>query len=194
MSKPIADNPEFTAATVARTQRCVHRDKNRPCVVIWSMGNESGYGCTFEEALKWTKQFDPGRLTHYEGFHYHANDREYDVSNIDLYSTMYPAIASVKEYAQGSPERPYIMCEYCHAMGNGPGDLEDYFEVIQSYDVLCGGCVWSGAITRSIKEPPRPARRNISTAETTTKIGMTEISVWMALCTPTEAYIRAAGV
>ena len=142
MSKPIADNPEFTAATVDRTQRCVHRDKNRPCVVIWSMGNESGYGCTFEEALKWTKQFDPGRLTHYEGFHYHANDREYDISNIDLYSTMYPAIASVKEYAQSSPERPYIMCEYCHAMGNGPGDLEDYFEVIQSYDVLCGGCVW----------------------------------------------------
>lgn len=141
-SKPIADNPEFTAATVDRTQRCVHRDKNRPCVVIWSMGNEGGYGCTFEEALKWTKQFDPGRLTHYEGFHYHAKDREYDFSNLDLYSTMYPSIESVKEYAKSSPQKPYIMCEYSHAMGNGPGDLEDYFEVIQAYNVLSGGCVW----------------------------------------------------
>lgn len=141
-SLPIADNPEFTEATVDRTQRCVHRDKNRPCVIIWSMGNECAYGCTFEAALKWTKEFDPGRLTHYESFHYHTDLREYDFSSLDLYSTMYPAISSVKEYVEGNPERPYLMCEYCHAMGNGPGDLEDYFEVIQAYDTHCGGFVW----------------------------------------------------
>ena len=62
-NKPIADNPEFTEATVDRTRRCVERDKNRPCVITWSMGNESAYGCTFEEALAWTKSFDPRRLT-----------------------------------------------------------------------------------------------------------------------------------
>ena len=139
---PIADNPDWIEATVDRTQRCVHRDKNRPCVVVWSMGNECGYGVTFENALAWTKAFDPSRLTHYESSRHHGDLREYDFSNIDLFSTMYPSIAEIQEYLDNSPEKPYIMCEYCHAMGNGPGDLEDYFKIIHSDERMCGGLVW----------------------------------------------------
>lgn len=141
-NQAIANNPEFTEATVDRTQRCVHRDKNRPSVVIWSMGNECAYGCTFEAALEWTKKFDTTRLTHYESARYTAGDRKYDFSNIDLHSRMYPAIEEIHEYFAKGPDKPFVMCEYCHAMGNGPGDFEDYFQVIQQYDGACGGFVW----------------------------------------------------
>ncbi|HBN55820.1 MAG TPA: beta-galactosidase [Lachnospiraceae bacterium] len=138
----IADNPEFTEATLDRVRRCVHRDKNRPCVVMWSMGNECAYGCTFETALAWTKGFDPDRLTHYESARYTAKDRKYDYSNLDLHSRMYPAPEEIHDYFAAAPDKPYIMCEYSHAMGNGPGDLEDYFRIIQQYDGFCGGFVW----------------------------------------------------
>ena len=138
----IADNPEFTEATVDRARLCVHRDKNRPCVVIWSMGNESSYGCTFEAALKWTKEFDKDRLTHYESARYRNYDKEYDFSNLDLYSRMYPSIEEMEEYISRNSEKPMILCEYSHAMGNGPGDFEDYFELFQREDALCGGFVW----------------------------------------------------
>ncbi len=141
-NKPIADNPEFTEATVDRTRLCVERDKNRPCVIIWSMGNESAYGCTFEEALAWTKSFDPRRLTHYESAQYRSKNRTYDFSNIDMFSNMYPSLESIQEYLDNEPDKPYIMCEYSHCMGNGPGDLEDYFQFIQSHDGLVGGFLW----------------------------------------------------
>ena len=141
-NKPIADNPEFTEATVDRTRLCVERDKNRPCVIIWSMGNESAYGCTFEEALAWTKSFDPHRLTHYESAQYRSKNRKYDFSNIDMFSNMYPSLESIQEYLDNGPDKPYIMCEYSHCMGNGPGDLEDYFQFIQSHDGLVGGFLW----------------------------------------------------
>ncbi len=138
----IADNPDFTKATVDRTRRCVERDKNRPCVVMWSMGNECAYGCTFEAALKWTKEFDPDRLTHYESARYVPGDREYDYSALDTYSCMYPSLESLHEYFEKGGAKPYVMCEYCHAMGNGPGDLEDYFQAVQQYDGACGGFIW----------------------------------------------------
>ena len=141
-NEPISDNPEFTEATVDRTRRCVERDKNRPCVIIWSMGNESAYGCTFEEALAWTKQFDPTRLTHYESAQYHSQKRKYDFSNIDLFSNMYPSLESIQAFLDQQPDKPYLMCEYCHCMGNGPGDLEDYFQFIQSHPGLVGGLLW----------------------------------------------------
>ncbi len=139
--RAIADNPEFTQATVDRTQRCVERDKNRPSVVIWSMGNECAYGCTFEEALKWTKEFDSTRLTHYEAARY-APRPDCDFSNLDMHSRMYPALTEIHKYFEEDGSLPYVMCEYCHAMGNGPGDLEDYFELIQQYDGICGGFIW----------------------------------------------------
>ncbi len=126
-NEAIADNPAFTEATLDRTRRCVERDKNRPSVVIWSMGNECAYGCTFEEALKWTKQYDDTRLTHYESCRYVSDRRQYDYSNIDLHSRMYPALQEIHDYFAQDGTKPYVMCEFCHAMGNGPGDLEDYF-------------------------------------------------------------------
>lgn len=141
-NRAIADNPEFTEATVDRAQRLVQRDKNRPSVVIWSMGNECAYGCTFEAALAWTKGFDATRLTHYEGARHRAFKKEYDFSNLDLYSRMYPSLEEIHEYFTRNTEKPYVMCEYCHAMGNGPGDFEDYFKVIEQYDGICGGFVW----------------------------------------------------
>ena len=138
----ISDNPEFIPATLDRTRLCVHREKNRPCIVIWSMGNECGYGCTFEEALKWTKGFDPTRLTCYESSFYRSDRRKYDYSNIDIFSRMYPSLEEIQEYVDKKPDKPFLLIEYCHAMGNGPGDLEDYFQMIYQYDVLCGGFVW----------------------------------------------------
>lgn len=141
-NKPIADCPDFIESTVDRTKRCIHRDKNRPSVIIWSMGNECAYGCTFEEALAWTKKFDSTRLTHFESARYTGNDRVYDYSNLDLHSRMYPSLSEIEDYFNSNPDKPYVMCEYSHAMGNGPGDLEDYFHIIQKHDGFCGGFVW----------------------------------------------------
>ena len=141
-NEPFADNPDFLEATLDRTKRCVIRDKNRPCVICWSMGNESAYGCCFEAALAWTKHFDPSRLTHYESAQYRSRKRKYDFSNIDLYSNMYPSLETLQEYVDSNPDKPYLMCEYSHAMGNGPGDLEDYWQFIQANEVMSGGFVW----------------------------------------------------
>lgn len=137
---PISDNPDYLPATVDRTQKCVHRDKNRPCVVIWSMGNESAYGCCFEAALKWTKEFDPSRLTHYEGSCIKCEGKKYDYSNLDMYSRMY-CKDDIAEHLQWL-DKPYVLCEYSHAMGNGPGDLEDYFHIFESDKRMAGGFVW----------------------------------------------------
>lgn len=141
-NEPIADNPEFCESILDRVKRCIIRDKNRPCVVIWSMGNESAYGVTFEKALAWVKSYDKSRLTHYESAQYTDGKRKYDYSNLDLYSRMYPSISEMAEYIDGDGDKPYILCEYCHAMGNGPGDLEDYFQFFDSHETTCGGFVW----------------------------------------------------
>lgn len=141
-NETIADNPDFTEATVDRARRLVERDKNRPCVIMWSMGNECAFGCAFEEALKWTKEFDPTRLTHYESARYISDKRKYDYSNLDTHSRMYPSLKEMHDYFEQDGTKPFVLCEYCHAMGNGPGDLEDYFEVIHQYDGACGGFVW----------------------------------------------------
>ena len=138
----ISDNPDFIPATLDRTRLCVHREKNRPSIVIWSMGNECGYGCTFEEALKWTKEFDKTRLTCYESSFYRSKKRKYDYSNIDIFSRMYHSLEEIQDYMEQKPDKPFLLIEYCHAMGNGPGDLEDYFQIINQYDQLCGGFVW----------------------------------------------------
>lgn len=138
----IADNPAFIPATLDRTKLCVEREKNRPCIVIWSMGNECAYGCTFEEALKWTRAFDPTRLTHYESALYRDRNRPYDLSKLDLQSRMYSSVPDIHDYLESNPDKPYLLVEYCHAMGNGPGDLEDYFQLISANDLMCGGFVW----------------------------------------------------
>lgn len=141
-NETIADNPDFMEATLDRVQRCVQRDKNRPSVVIWSMGNECAYGCTFEAALKWTKEFDPSRLTQYENAIYHSDKRGYDFSNLDIYGRMYPSMEDIQEYLDHDPQRPFILIEYSHAMGNSPGDFEDYFQKFHQEPLMCGGFVW----------------------------------------------------
>lgn len=141
-NEKIADNPDWKEAILDRVRHMVERDKNRPCIVIWSMGNESAYGCNFEKALKWTKEYDPGRLTHYESARYRNKDIIYDYSFLDLYSRMYPEPEEIREYLEKDGGKPFLLVEYCHAMGNGPGDLEDYFALIQENDLMCGGFVW----------------------------------------------------
>lgn len=145
-NETIADNKAFIEATVDRVRLMVEREKNRPCIVIWSMGNECAYGCTFEEALKWTKTFDDTRLTHFESARYRSNKRKYDFSNLDLYSRMYPPFKEIQDHLDGNldgaPDKPFILIEYCHAMGNGPGDFEDYFQIFHKEDIMCGGFVW----------------------------------------------------
>lgn len=141
-NEPISDNPKYIESTVDRVKRCVEREKNRPCIVIWSMGNECAYGCTIEEALKWTKKFDSSRLTHFESARYHSDIRKYDFSNLDLFSRMYPSLSEIDEYIDNKPDKPFVLIEYSHAMGNGPGDLEDYFQMFHREEVMCGGFVW----------------------------------------------------
>lgn len=138
----IADSPDWTEATLDRVQRCVQREKNRPSIFSWSAGNECAYGCTLEVSLAWMKEFDPDRVTHYESAFYRNSKRSYDYSNIDLYSRMYPSQQEMLDYLAGDPDKPLVLVEYCHAMGNGPGDLEDYWQLIHTDPRLCGGFVW----------------------------------------------------
>ena len=141
-NEKIADDPAWEAAIVDRVKLMVERDKNRFCIVMWSMGNESAYGCNFEKALAWTKKFDPDRITQYESARYRNYDKTYDYSNLDVYSRMYPALSEIQEYLDKDGSKPFLLVEYCHSMGNGPGDFEDYFQMIQDNDKMCGGFVW----------------------------------------------------
>lgn len=141
-NEKIADDPVWEEAIVDRVRLMVERDKNRFCIVMWSMGNESAYGCNFEKALEWTKNFDPDRITQYESARYRNYDETYDYSNLDVYSRMYPALSEIQEYLDKDGSKPFLLVEYCHSMGNGPGDFEDYFQMIQDNDKMCGGFVW----------------------------------------------------
>ena len=141
-NEKIADDPVWEEAIVDRVKLMVERDKNRFCIVMWSMGNESAYGCNFEKALEWTKNFDPDRITQYESARYRNYDKTYDYSNLDVYSRMYPALSEIQEYLDKDGSKPFLLVEYCHSMGNGPGDFEDYFQMIQDNDKMCGGFVW----------------------------------------------------
>ena len=132
----------FTEAVLDRVQRNVIRDKNHPSVLIWSLGNEAGFGYAYQNAGRWTKEYDPTRLTHYESSTWDHSNR-FDKSMLDLYSRMYATTEEVDSYfAEEGPKKPFIQCEFVHAMGNGPGDIEDYYQQIMKYDGFCGGFVW----------------------------------------------------
>jgi beta-galactosidase len=130
----LANRPEWKKAHLDRIQRLVERDKNHPCVIIWSMGNEAGDGTTFEEASWWIHHRDPTRPVHYE--------RALLRPHVDLFSPMYSPPARIEKYATSNPDRPLILCEYAHAMGNSVGNLIDYWEIIEKYPVLQGGSIW----------------------------------------------------
>lgn len=139
----IAINPIFEKAIMDRVQRSVIRDKNNACIISWSLGNEAGYGESFEKAGRWVKEYDPSRLTHYENVNHEAYGRPNDTSMLDLKSRMYWPPEEIDKYFTGEGEKkPFIQCEFIHAMGNGPGDIEEYMEQIFKYDGFFGGCVW----------------------------------------------------
>ncbi len=125
---------EWKAAHMDRTIRMFERDKNHPCIVTWSLGNEAGNGANFYATYAWLKAQDSTRPTQYEG----ATNYE----NTDIQAPMYDRIPQLIEYAENNPKRPLILCEYSHAMGNSLGNFKDYWDVIRKYDVLQGGFIW----------------------------------------------------
>ncbi len=126
--------PEWKATHLDRVQRMYERDKNYPSIISWSLGNEAGNGANHVANYEWLKSADKTRPTQYEG----ADADE----NTDVFAPMYPVIQTIKAYAAASPSKPLIMCEYAHAMGNSVGNLQDYWDVIESYPALQGGYIW----------------------------------------------------
>lgn len=147
----ISDNPLFEKAYLDRIHRTIERDKNSPCVIMWSLGNESLFGENHRKMADLVHGRDSSRLLHYEGTMsvntlYHKEITAVDPC-VDIVSTMYPYLETLKEAGineKGDP-RPYYMCEYAHSMGMGPGGLSEYWELIYKYPRLCGGCVWEWA-------------------------------------------------
>ncbi|MCZ7545528.1 MAG: DUF4981 domain-containing protein [Anaerolineae bacterium] len=138
-----ANDPQWKAAFMDRGSRMVERDKNHPSIIMWSLGNESGYGPNHDALAAWIHAHDPTRPVHYEG----ATGWEYrgaaHAPAIDVVSVMYPTLERFEAYATTPGEtRPFIMCEYAHAMGNGPGALPEYWALIDRHKRAQGGFVW----------------------------------------------------
>ncbi|OMF18979.1 glycoside hydrolase [Paenibacillus sp. FSL H7-0331] len=135
-------NPDWEDAFLERAIRMVERDKNHPSIIMWSLGNESGYDVNHMAMARWIKGRDASRPIHYEG----VDPRHQGSSNtevIDVESRMYSSPAYIENYAKDeNSTKPMFLCEYSHAMGNGPGDLKDYWDIIYKYPKLMGGCVW----------------------------------------------------
>jgi beta-galactosidase len=136
----LADKPEWLSQHMLRTQRLVERDKNHPCVAIWSLGNEAGDGHNFLETYKWIKGRDNTRPVQYERAEKSTNTTE---RHTDIWCPMYARIDYLDRYGRDQKsDRPLIMCEYAHAMGNSTGNLQDYWDVIEKYPVLQGAFIW----------------------------------------------------
>ena len=130
----LAKRADFKEATVTRTRNMYERDKNHPCIIIWSLGNESGNGVCYEAAYDWLKAQDRTRPVQYERALFNCNT--------DIVAIMYPTAEYLADYARKSQTRPFIMCEYAHAMGNSCGGLSNYWDTIYKYPQLQGGCIW----------------------------------------------------
>ncbi|WP_028558804.1 glycoside hydrolase family 2 TIM barrel-domain containing protein [Paenibacillus pinihumi] len=138
----LAESPEWRDAFLERAVRLVERDKNHPCVVMWSLGNESGYGANHIAMAEWTRGRDGSIPVHYEGAA-PINKGSEDTACLDVESRMYASVPDIVAYADDDAQtKPLFLCEYSHAMGNGPGDLHEYWEAIYSHPKLMGGCVW----------------------------------------------------
>lgn len=148
----IGNQPEWLESYMERMVRAYHRDKNQPCIFSWSTGNESGHCDNHYEMIKWLKATDTRRLIHCEDASRASETKEEGLrepsyyNRPDMHSKMYPGYEELEAYAlDESKPLPYFMCEYSHAMGNGPGDVGDYWEVIYKHLKLIGGCIWEWA-------------------------------------------------
>jgi len=130
----LADNLDWKDAHIDRIKRMFHRTKNHASIIAWSMGNEAENGRNFKAAYQWLKEVDSSRPVQYE--------QAFEKSHTDIVCPMYPSPQAVERYACSQPERPYIMCEYAHAMGNSVGNLKEYWSLIRKYDCLQGGFIW----------------------------------------------------
>ena len=155
---PLTTDPAWTASYLDRAERMYERDKNHPCIIMWSVGNESGAGLNHKKQVEYFKKMDPSRLVHAEDESRRAKNIELDKAKgkeaevepsfyrdyLDVESNMYTLPADIETRYLLNPENklPFFLCEYCHAMGNGPGDLESYWKMIYKYDSFFGGCIW----------------------------------------------------
>ncbi len=144
--KEIAENEFFTKGILDRHTALVERDKNRTCVIMWSLGNESGFGKAFFEGARFIKNRDKTRPIHYEGL-FLADPKYYYTDMVDVVSMMYPSIETIRERVLENEKetRPFVMCEYTHAMGNSCGDIADYWDLIYNNEQLMGAFVWEWA-------------------------------------------------
>lgn len=147
-----SDNPDWQAAYLDRMEHLIQRDKNFASVIIWSLGNEAFYGRNHQAMYEYAKRIDPSRPVHYEG--------DAKATSADMYSYMYPSVKKLTSLAKeegvesdGSFTKPIILCEYAHAMGNGPGLLEDYQAAFRDHDRLQGGFIWEWANHGLLKPP-----------------------------------------
>lgn len=155
----ICNQEEWKDAYIDRMERAYHRDKNHACIFSWSTGNESGHGINHFEMVKWIRENDRTRLVHSEDASRYAGSAviyptpETDIEkkklyalDSDIFSIMYPTLQVCKEYLDNNRfKQPYFMCEYAHAMGNGPGEMADYWDLVYKYPAFIGGCVWEWA-------------------------------------------------
>ena len=132
--------PEWEAAHLSRVSRMVERDKNHPSIILWSLGNEAGLGTAFEVSAQWIKDNDSSRPVTYGGWGTSNNHTVVDYS--EIYTPMYDSIEELIDYASNNPDRPLIMAEYAHAMGNSVGNLDKYWQVINNHQQLQGGFIW----------------------------------------------------
>ena len=139
----ISDDPAWEEAYVDRVKRMYQRDKNHVCIIMWSLGNESGYGCNQRAMTAYLRKNDTSRLIHYEGAASHYTSGKENPEATDVESRMYTHPNDIKKYVDNKDyTQPYFLCEYAHAMGNGPGGLKEYWELFESRDSIFGGCIW----------------------------------------------------
>ncbi|MBQ8588299.1 MAG: DUF4981 domain-containing protein, partial [Clostridia bacterium] len=134
----LTDNPQWEQAFLDRASRMVERDKNHPCIIMWSLGNEAGYGKNHDSMAKWIKERDESRLLHYE----RAVQLDRDPEIFDVVSRMYEPVENVQKFLEGDDKRPYFLCEYSHSKGTSPGDVYDYWQLAYKYPNFIGGCIW----------------------------------------------------
>jgi beta-galactosidase len=149
----LCDDARYRSTWLSRGARMVERDRNHPSVIMWSLGNEAGYGSNHDALAGWIRRADPSRPLHYEGAVFHDGWVDGGTAASDVVCPMYPTIDAIADYGRtGLGDRPLIMCEYSHAMGNSNGSLADYWDVITTTPGLQGGFIWEwkdhGLLTR----------------------------------------------